>query len=448
MASLPDDGRDLRRRMWRWHFIAALLVIPFVLWQSATGTLYLWSEHWVDQRHPDLRFVDAGADAVPLDTQLQAAREFHAGHAVATVVVPADPARSTQVVFAGAHGLPLAAFVDPYRGVLLGSLEGSAWPVGWARSLHGGWPLGDAGSWLLEIGACWTIVMVLTGLYLWWPRDGRGLRALVPRLRGRAWVFWRDLHACVAVWFSLLIVLFLFTALPWTSFWGGQVLGRVQAALEQQAPPAAGFAPVFAAGGGPAAAGHAAHGTVTGHAAPPVAGNGAGMPLQRMLDQARALGMDGDLMFHMVDGPPGSAVSVRDARVRDGEQRFLLLDRGDGRLLDQAGRAQLPPLARAVATGVDIHEADYFGRLGPWVNTGFALSLVWLCVTGAMAWWRRRPAGRLGTPPAPQRAWPWALRAGALVLFVALPLLAVSALALWLGEWLWQRAAPSPGGAA
>ena len=170
-------------------FLAAVLVIPFVLWQSATGTLYLWSEAWVDQRHPDLRFVEPAPRQVSLDVQVRAARDFQPGAKVANVLLPADPARSTQVTFAAANGLPLAVFVDPHRGVVLGSLEGPAWPVGWTRSLHGGWPLGDAGSWLLELGACWTIVMVLSGLYLWWPRDGRGWRALLPRLRSGGWTF-------------------------------------------------------------------------------------------------------------------------------------------------------------------------------------------------------------------------------------------------------------------
>jgi uncharacterized iron-regulated membrane protein len=412
-------AHDLRRRAWRWHFIAAVLVIPFVLWQSVTGTLYLWSEQWVDQRHPDLRFVEAGHQRVPLDAQVAAAREFHAGRTLASIRVPADPGRSTQLIFAGDHGLPVAAFVDPYRGVLLGSLEGSAWPVGWSRSLHGGWPLGDAGSWLLEIGACWTIVMVLTGLYLWWPRDGRGWRALLPRLRAGRWLFWRDLHACVAVWFSLLIVVFLCTALPWTSFWGGTLLGPLQQALDQQAPRAAGFAPVFAGG--------ADHG---------------GSSLQAMLDQARARQLRGDLVFAMVDGPPGSAVSLRSQLPRSAQERYLLLDRADGKVLEEARWDQFPLLAKGVATGVDIHEAGYFGRVGPWINTGFALALVWLCVTGAMAWWRRKPAQSVGMPPAPQLAWPLWLRIAALALFVLLPLLAVSALFLWLVERLTRRPLP------
>jgi uncharacterized iron-regulated membrane protein len=62
-ASMKEErsGNSAEARLypafWRWHFLAALIVIPFVLWQSTTGTLYLWSEWWMDVRHPELRFV-------------------------------------------------------------------------------------------------------------------------------------------------------------------------------------------------------------------------------------------------------------------------------------------------------------------------------------------------------------------------------------------------------
>ncbi len=413
--------------------MAALLVIPFVLWQSVTGTVYLWSESWVDHRHPDLRFVAPGDAQVPLDHRVDAAR-LAVDAAVASVIVPGDPTRSTQVMFNDPSGLPRAVFVDPYDGRVLGGLAGRAWPVGWSRSLHGGWPLGDAGSWLLEIGAGWTIVMVLTGLYLWWPRDGRGARALLPRLHAGPRIFWRDLHACVAVWFALLIVAFLLTALPWTSFWGGRVLAPVQQALGQQAPPAAGFAPVFAPP--PDTQGDASA------AAEDPANRGR---LQAMLARARAHGLRGDLVFLMVDGPPGAGVFVRSATHAQPEHaQYLLLDRSDARVLDTADWSDFPPVARAVATGVQIHEARYFGRFGPWVNTTFALALTWLCVTGAMAWWRRRPARGLGVPPRPTGRWPGWLRLAAAGLFIVLPLLALSSLLLWLLDGAWQRLTARP----
>lgn len=419
-APARTDG-DLRRRAWRWHFLAAFLVVPFVLWQSVTGTIYLWSDAWVDVRHPELRFVAPAPGRVPLDAQVAAARMAHPTQRLGTILVPADPTRATQLNF-GDGAAAAAAFVDPYRGTWLGSLSGSAWPGGWSRRLHGGWPLGDAGSWLLELGASWTIVMVLTGVYLWWPRDGRGVRGtLLPRLGQGARVLWRDLHACVAVWISALLVLFLLTALPWTSFWGGSVLQPAMRALAQQTPAAAGFAPVFA-GDAPARA-----------AAP--------ASLQSLLDRARSEGLSGDVMLYLVDGPPGAAVSVRDLHARASQQTYVLLDRGTADVVARAGWDDFPLMARAVATGVDIHEASFFGRLGPWVNTAFAAVLVWLSVTGTMAWWRRRPAHALGVPPPPRRSWPMPVRVAAVLLFALLPLLALSAALLWLLEHGWRALA-------
>ena len=65
--------RNLYGRLWRWHFFAALIVVPFVLWQSVTGTLYLWSEWWMDEVHPELRFVQPTGAVLPVSEQIQAA---------------------------------------------------------------------------------------------------------------------------------------------------------------------------------------------------------------------------------------------------------------------------------------------------------------------------------------------------------------------------------------
>jgi uncharacterized iron-regulated membrane protein len=422
------SGDPLRARAWRWHFLAALLVVPFVLWQSATGTIYLWSEQWVDARHADLRFVSPGAARVPLDAQVALARTAAPGSRVGSVLVSAEANRSTQVMFENARGLPVAVFVDPYRGELLGTLGGADFAPGWSRKLHGGWPLGNAGSWLLEVGASWTIVMVITGLVLWWPRNGRSLaQVLWPRLRSGRRVLWRDLHACVAVWFSLLIVAFLLTALPWTSFWGERVLRPVQAALQQQTPPAAGFAPVF----------------ISSQGAP-----GDSPSLESIYADARARKLEGTLFFYLVDGPPGSAISVRTLYARAAQDRYALYDRATGQALATADWSDFPPLAKAVATGVNVHEGSFFGRLGPWVNTVVALALAWIAGTGLMAWWRRKPQGALGTPARERTPWPRWLLLAAAILFALLPLLALSALALLVLDRIWLALAGQARGGA
>jgi uncharacterized iron-regulated membrane protein len=67
------------------------------------------------------------------------------------------------------------AFVSP-QGRLLGSIRPDSRIIAIDRSIHGQLLLGRRGSWVVELAASWAIVLIVTGLYLWWPR-GRGWRA-------------------------------------------------------------------------------------------------------------------------------------------------------------------------------------------------------------------------------------------------------------------------------
>lgn len=78
------------------------------------------------------------------------------------------------------------------------------------------------GSRVVELAASWAIVMILTGLYLWWPRQSERLAGLLDiRLRQGKRMFWRDLHAVTGVWVSAFALFLLLTGLPWAKSWGG-----------------------------------------------------------------------------------------------------------------------------------------------------------------------------------------------------------------------------------
>src|SRR3546814_9461668 len=63
--------------------------------------------------------------------------------------------------------------------------------------------------------------MLLTCLYLWWPRGRRGLAGvLYPRLTRGGRAFWRDLHAVTGIWVSLAACFLIVTGLPWAQAWG------------------------------------------------------------------------------------------------------------------------------------------------------------------------------------------------------------------------------------
>src|SRR3546814_11759841 len=74
------------------------------------------------------------------------------------------------------------------QGRVIGSADPERRISAWLSAIHGSLLIGRAGGLIVELAASWAIVMILTGLYLWWPR-GRGLAGVVwPRLSlgGRA----------------------------------------------------------------------------------------------------------------------------------------------------------------------------------------------------------------------------------------------------------------------
>lgn len=407
-------------RYWRWHFYAAWIAIPFIVWQSLTGVLYLWHQELADALWPQLRWSAQAARmpaaVVDLDTQLEAVRAARPDAKLLSVRVESDPARSTLILLDDGNGLPAAAFVDPADGRLLSILPSTTWLPGLTRGLHGGWPLGAPGSWLLELGACWTIVMVLTGLYLWWPRGARGLAGvLYPRLgSGNRRVFWRDLHAVTGFWCAGILLIFLLTALPWTDVWGERVLKPLRAWTGQVTPVPAGIAP-------------APHhlGSATAASDWP--------PLAQAVATARQAGLLGALELRA----QADRIVVGNQLGRSAGETALHLDRATGAELGRVGWAQQPWVPRWIATGVDLHEGTFFGRANQWFNTSLVVVLLWLVVSGCIGWYRRRPGGGLAAPPRRILSWPSGLRTALVGTCVLLPLLGLSVLLIWvLDRWL------------
>ena len=417
----------LHALFWRWHFLAALIVIPFVLWQSTTGTLYLWSEWWMDVRHPELRFVPVSNNLVPPSRQIAAAfgaigpgnqqapvtssHEGHEHHGMASaqavdepvqqIVLSDNPHRSTTIIMQGADGLPYPVFVDPHSGGVLGTLTSSQWLPGITRALHAGWPLGQPGNWFLELGDCWAIVMIVTGLYLWWPRSRGFWTALLPRFHAGPRLLLRDLHTTVAVTFAIGFLFFLISALPWTTFWGGQVLSRVQVVLNQQSPAG------FSAGGASAAVFAESGGSI-----------------DTVVRTARDRGVTGAISIALSPWQ-GAPLFLTNRTSSLDDDRIISADAATGAIGGDFRNEDLPLIPRLVAIGIHVHQGD-FGAANLWLNTLLAISLIWLSVTGIFSWWIRRPQGRAGVPPASAGSFPIGILMALAAAGVLLPIFGLS----------------------
>jgi uncharacterized iron-regulated membrane protein len=399
----------------------------------------------MDASHPELRFVKASQEErLPSEQIASAIRSVPArlenvtsgaGHVhgpapgpesaavagqtaarlqpmpVQEILISDDPGRSTVVLLEGVDGLPDAVFVNPHDATFLGTLTGSQWLPGITRALHGGWPFGKPGSWLLELGDGWAIFMIVSGLYLWWPRGRRLRDCLWPRFRLGARIALRDLHACVAVLFSVVFLFFLVSALPWTAFWGQELLPRLQTMLGQTGP----FD--FPIGGASA--------TQLGLKL---------SALDNLVAEARRRNVKGTLDIKLAPWPD-APFNVANRYNAPTDDRVLVGNGQTGELIGDYSNADLPVIPWAVALGVHVHQGD-FGPLNVWLNTAFAMSLLWLTATGLASWWIRRPKGQLGVPPRYKVAWRWPMTTTAIVLGLAMPIFGASVIAVACGERL------------
>jgi uncharacterized iron-regulated membrane protein len=134
-------------------------------------------------------------------------------------------------------------------------------------------------------------------------------------------------------------------------------------------------------------------------------------------------------------------------------ERTVHVDRFDGEVVSTYGYDDYPALAKVVSQGIGLHEGRSLGLVNFWASALFCVAAIFMCVTGPLMWWRRRPrrGGRgamssLGAPRGrlPVRSTP--LLAMALVaLGVFLPLFGLSLVAVLLLDQLVLRRVPPLG---
>ncbi len=436
-AAAPRESH-FYRVIWRWHFYAGLFVIPFLLILAVTGIIYLFKPQLDRLMYPQQ--VRAAGAPLPYEQQVAAVRAIYSGAAVTGVVTPDSPTRSTEVKFDTADGRSLTAFVDPATGTVLGERDENNNLQHYAVTLHGELMAGTWGDYLVELAACWGIVLMITGLYLWWPRKGSRVWGVVlPRLaRGNRRLFWRDLHAVTGVWGSLVVLFLLLTGLPWAGFWGAtfaKVSSQYPAQLWDNVPSSTKLTGEL--------------NTTSTKTVPwaveqlPMpsssrAGASAGAPvdLDSVVAQAQARGVAPGFSV----SPPADADGVYTVSIfpdDPAKQATLHIDQYSGAVLADIRYADYALVPKAVEMGIAVHEGKYFGPLNQLLMLFACLVVITLALSAVVMWWQRRPARRLGAPAMPKQFPLWK---GAVAIMAALcllfPFVGISLVAVLLLDYL------------
>lgn len=431
--------------IWRWHFYAGLLCIPFVLWLSLTGSIYLFKPQI--ERLIDSPYASVAADGPRASAADQAGAAVRAvpGSVLHRYEIPESPHQAVQVIV-GTADRETRVYVHPQTLAVLKSVDEDQRLMRIIFRLHGELMAGAAGSYLVELAASWAIVMILSGLFLWWPRGGGLGGVLYPRLRSGGRRFWRDLHGVTGFWVSAFALFLLVSGLPWAKSWGSYlkaVRSVAEGTIEKQDWASGRAAELRAradadAGARAAMAGHAGHGQT--HISGPAISYA---PLDGLIATLRPLNLAAPVLIVPPTGPGQPWGAKSDAANRP-LRTDLTLDGESGAVLTRKDFAQRRLVDRIVGYGVAVHEGQLFGWLNQFMNLMTALGLTLLSVSSIILWWRRRPDGALGAPAAIHRG-PAALGFFALVaaLGLFLPLFGITLIGVIALERLILRRLPA-----
>ena len=197
--------------------------VPVLLVLATTGLIYLFRFQLEPLLHADLmRVDDRGGKAVaqPYAVQQQAVTKAFPRVTVVSMAEPRESDASTVFAVVRPDGSGRDVFVDPYDAQVLGSLDPDATVSGYAKRIHGELMLGPWGDHVIELGACWAVVMALTGYYLF-VRGWRARRRM--RTSGRSGARLRSRHGVVGALVGAGLLMLLVSGLPWTGWWGSKV---------------------------------------------------------------------------------------------------------------------------------------------------------------------------------------------------------------------------------
>ena len=438
-SAQPKGGvNKLYFAAWRWHFYAGLYDIPFFIMLAATGLLMLWLA-FLDGRDGERYAVTQLDTPISVSQQAQAAVDTVADGELKTYIAPRAPDLAAVFRVDGADG-PIMVAVDPYTGDVLADYARRQGLYDLADNIHGSLLLGVTGDRMIEIAASLGMVLVATGLYIWWPRGEQSWRrALIPTF-GRGRSLWKSLHGVVGIWSSIFLLFFLVSGLSWAGVWGEKMMqawnqfpaekwgaplsDQTHASMNggiKEVPWALELTPMPASGS--------------------VAGDAGVDPSNPLtLDTvdrfAREIGFTERYQLSLPQGATGVWTLSHDSMSNDGPNptadRTVHVDRYSGNILADVRYEDYSPFAKFMAVGIALH----MGTMGLWsvlANTVFCLAVIFLSVSAIVLWWKRRPAGvsRLAAPPMPKDMplWQGAVLVG-LAVSMAFPLAGLTLLAV------------------
>jgi len=408
------------RTIWRWHFYAGLLCIPIIITLALSGALYLFKpqfEAYIDQPYQQ---ITVSGHRTTANQQISAALSALPGSRFISYRIPENDYQAV-IIQVLKDDDKFQVYVNPYTLDIMKTIAFEQQFMRLLRTFHGELLAGNVGSIVVELAACWAIVLIISGLYLWWPRSTSGIAGILyPRLGKGGRIFWRDLHSVTGVWISVLALFLLISGLPWALVWGSALkelrqwnqqplqqdwsLGRKQDARDTAKQ----------------------------------AVNTINLD-EGVLLNAKRLNLAAPVIM-TVSKKNRQVWTVKSMHQNRPLRSNAWLDAKTGRLIKMETFQQRKLIDRIIGIGVAAHEGQLFGWFNQALGVFSAIGLIIVSISGFVLWRRRKPENELGAPAMMKNdGIANTMVVITLILALLLPVLAISLIVILVLEWLILR---------
>ena len=336
------------------HLLVALIFGAFITVIAVTGCIVAFEPELDRAIHADLAYVRPGARTLTLAEIAAAVKRVYPDEPVVAFIPSLARDSSWEVV------LPSGiVVVDPYTGNVLGLRMRGQTLLGRIRGVHVGLTGGAVGRSLVKWSTVATVPLLLTGIWLWWPRKRFWIQASVRTRR-----FWLDLHDCLGMSAGLLVLVLATTGVAMV--FSDEIrpyLYKIAGAPDPVRP-----LPAPERLGGPYAV--EADGAVA-------IATGAVPNARPHLVQMPAFG--GRYVVNMTD--PSDRLT--------GERHSLIIDPHSGEIVLQRGPAQVHFVDRMMVAITKLHLGSLFGTTGKVAVSIASLLVVAMVFSGLIMLWFR-----------------------------------------------------------
>ncbi|EFV75507.1 MULTISPECIES: PepSY domain-containing protein [Cytobacillus] len=392
----PQTNTSLYRTVWRWHFYAGIIFAPFLFILAVTGAIYLFKPQIEGVLYQDYYEVTPQDEKISASQQIEEVKKQYPDAAV-TVYRPGESADRSSEVGIVNNDESLTVFINPYTGESLGALNSEDRIMDKIEEFHGELMAGTLGDRIVELAACWAVVLIVTGLYLWFPKKRPGMGGvLFPRLNRGKKTFRRDLHAVPAFWVTAGMLFLIMTGLPWSGFWGTNFQSMATNTGE-------GYPPSVWVGSGPQSTIQTKDIADVPWAAEnldvPVSDLQGFIPLSidDVVSAAEREGVHPSYSIYIPQDKTGVyTISAFPPKAQD--EITMHVDQYTGAVLTDYRYDHYGWIGKLVAWGITLHKGTQFGLINQLISLFICLGIILVVVSGYYLWLKRKPKKDMGAP--------------------------------------------------